>query len=365
MRRERRSTDSGGGGGGAGAASAALDGQEDQAAARRGIAPTSAARRRAGDGRARKPSAVPRHLQHQPSRSPWLSAGDVESPPSFDKRQQQQQQQQQQHSHGKRGSGVSVGGSGSGAPPPSPHSAPLLSGPNVLVVSLAAGLTLPVAAAQAVAALFSRVITQLRYGESAMARFFAASVPVSAACTGVVLAGEREAGWGPLGGGGDGGQGGSGSAALPYPPVSPADCAACAFPVFSTIVSALFALLYSLWLVAAARRLGREALNARLRRRATWGLGAALPALLCLGVALRGVSVLFFPYTLAHDATLLAYAATVCAAVVVASAVVVWQPLREARRAEKAAAAAAMNLPLLPLPLPSSSLAVDGEKQAV
>jgi hypothetical protein len=189
----------------------------------------------------------------------------------------------------------------------------------VLVVSLAAGLTLPVAAAQAVAALFSRVITQLRYAESAMARFFAASVPVSAACAGVEL----------------GGQGQQQPAGMG---VSPADCAACAFPVFSTLVSALFALLYSLWLLSVARRLGREALNARLRRRAVIGLGFLLPGLLCLGVALRGVSVLFFPYTLAHDATLLAYALCVCAAVAVASAVAVWLPLREGARAEKEAA---------------------------
>jgi hypothetical protein len=217
--------------------------------------------------------------------------------------------------------------------------APLLSGPNVLIVSMAAGLTLPVAAAQAVAALFSRVITQLRYAESAMARFFAASVPVSAACAGVALG--RDAPPANLGAGGGGEVAAAAAAAeaasggIAPGVVSPADCAACAFPVFSTLVSALFALLYCLWLMSAARRLARDALNARLARRAALGLGGLLPLLLCLGVTLRGVSVFFFPYTLAHDAALLAYALCVCAAVTCASAVAAWLPLREAVRAER------------------------------
>jgi hypothetical protein len=356
-RRGRRSSSGGAGAGSGGIAAAGTSsggGEADvqqqagatTARARRGAA--AAARRRGADGH-RLLGGKPLHggsggggggrgaASSPVAVAAWLSSSaDVESvgPRTFKRPEQQQQQHHHQHRplrpH-KRPPGASGAGS---------SSRPWLSGPNVLVVSLAAGLTLPVAAAQAVAALFSRVITQLRYGESAMARFFAASVPVSSACTGVVLAGEQAAGWG-IGVGGDGVGGGGATAGLPYPPVSPADCAACAFPVFSTLVSALFALLYSLWLARAARRLGREALNARLRRRAAWGLGAALPGLLCLGVALRGVCVLFFPYTLAHDATLLAYVASVCAAVAVASAVVVWQPLREARGAEKAAAMAA------------------------
>ena len=50
--------------------------------------------------------------------------------------------------------------------------------PNLFILALTVGLTLPMCAAQVFAALFSRVITQLRYHEDLMREFFAASVGV-------------------------------------------------------------------------------------------------------------------------------------------------------------------------------------------
>ncbi len=66
--------------------------------------------------------------------------------------------------------GAGGGGGGGGGDPGS--------NPNLFIFALTLGLTLPMCAAQVFAALFSRIMTQLRYNEQLMFRFFAASASV-------------------------------------------------------------------------------------------------------------------------------------------------------------------------------------------
>jgi hypothetical protein len=78
-------------------------------------------------------------------------------------------------------------------------------------------------------------MTQLRYNEELMFKFFAASQPV-------------------------------GAVMCPADPNNP-NCAVCLFPEFSTLISAAFALLYLLVLWAVLGRIAHAAINRMLARR--------------------------------------------------------------------------------------------------
>jgi hypothetical protein len=78
-------------------------------------------------------------------------------------------------------------------------------------------------------------MTQLRYNEELMFKFFAASQPV-------------------------------GAVMCPTDPNNP-NCAVCLFPEFSTLISAAFALLYLLVLWAVLGRIANAAINRMLARR--------------------------------------------------------------------------------------------------
>jgi hypothetical protein len=78
-------------------------------------------------------------------------------------------------------------------------------------------------------------MTQLRYNEELMFKFFAASQPV-------------------------------GDVMCPAEPNNP-NCAVCLFPEFSTLISAAFALLYLLVLWAVLGRIAHAAINRMLARR--------------------------------------------------------------------------------------------------
>jgi hypothetical protein len=112
-----------------------------------------------------------------------------------------------------------------------PHQPPSdTSSPNLNIFGLAVGLTIPMCAAQVFAALFSKIITQLRYHELLLSQFFKASYPVpeqqcsgetefTENCATCVFPGERpSAAPGPGPGPGWAGRGACRAAAEPQPP---------------------------------------------------------------------------------------------------------------------------------------------------
>ncbi|KAF6260319.1 hypothetical protein COO60DRAFT_1685454 [Scenedesmus sp. NREL 46B-D3] len=199
------------------------------------------------------------------------------------------------------------------------------SNPNLFIFALTVGLTLPMCAAQVFAALFSRIMTQLRYNEELMFKFFAASQPV-------------------------------GDVMCPLEPNNP-NCAVCLFPEFSTLISAAFALLYLLVLWAVLGRIAHAAINRMLARRIRF-LQICITVFFCASVTLRGVTVVDAnPYSLPFVCLWLANVAVGSGLILVVSVILVWVPVYDGRLANTqlgglcAASTALLNAPTELLPL--------------
>ncbi|KAI8470397.1 MAG: hypothetical protein J3K34DRAFT_521407 [Monoraphidium minutum] len=187
------------------------------------------------------------------------------------------------------------------------HSDEVGPNPNLFIFALTVGLTLPMCAAQVFAALFSRIITQLRYHEDLMKEFFAASISVS-------------------------------DVMCPPEQRDNPNCAVCVFPAFSTLISAAFGIVYllSLWYITGA--IAAAAINKMLARRIR-ALQITVTLCFCLGVALRGVTVRFYPYSLGFVALTVADVAVTCALLVSISFILGWVPVGEAAAAGRSAGA--------------------------
>lgn len=175
------------------------------------------------------------------------------------------------------------------------------SNPNLFIFALTVGLTLPMCAAQVFAALFSRIITQLQYHEELMKEFFGASVDVPEMCP---------------------------------PDVYNPNCSVCVFPEFSTLISAAFALMYLVVLWYVLGRIANTAINKMLARRIRV-LQICITVFFIASIALRGVTVIFFPFSLGFVALSLANVVVVCCLIVSVSTILVWVPVYDGRAADR------------------------------
>ncbi|KIZ05681.1 hypothetical protein MNEG_2279 [Monoraphidium neglectum] len=181
------------------------------------------------------------------------------------------------------------------------HSEDVGPNPNLFIFALTVGLTLPMCAAQVFAALFSRIITQLRYHEDLMKEFFAASIDVS-------------------------------DVMCPPDDRANPNCAVCVWPAFSTLISAAFGIVYLLSLWAITGAIASAAINKMLSRRIR-ALQLTVTLCFCIGVALRGVTVRFYPYSIGFVALTVADVIVTCVLLVSVSFILGWVPVGETRAA--------------------------------
>jgi hypothetical protein len=185
-----------------------------------------------------------------------------------------------------------------------PHQPPSeTSSPNLNIFALAVGLTIPMCAAQVFAALFSKIITQLRYHELLLSQFFKASYPVQ-------------------------------------PQQCPGDetltdnCAVCVFPEFSTLISAAFTILYMAVFWHVTGKIARTAINKSISMQIRT-LQVCVTVIYCSSVAFRGVTVLFHPYTLWFEFFRIGHALATFLLIVSVSFLLVWKPVRDGRIADR------------------------------
>eukprot|EP00878_Enallax_costatus_P017918 GHUV01018840.1.p1 GENE.GHUV01018840.1~~GHUV01018840.1.p1 ORF type:complete len:411 (+),score=69.93 GHUV01018840.1:2014-3246(+) len=148
-----------------------------------------------------------------------------------------------------------------------------------------------------------RIMTQLRYNEELMHKFFAASASVT-------------------------------DTMCPTDPENP-NCAVCLFPEFSTLISAFFALMYLVVLWTVLGRIANAAINKMLARRIRL-LQICITLFFCASITLRGVTVVNIdPYSLDFVALWLANVVVGSGLILVVSAILVWVPVYDGRLANQ------------------------------
>lgn len=173
--------------------------------------------------------------------------------------------------------------------------------PNLRIFKTTACLTFPMCVAQVVAALFSRVVTQLQYYQPVLQMFFAASATVPAK----------------------------------YCPVESGDnCVVCVFPEFSTLISAAFGFLYVAVLWYVAYKIAKTAINKLLSRRMRT-LQYCITVFSSIGIVCRGLTVLFQPYQIGFELLRLGHSMSTACLIASVSYVLVWKPVYDSRVADK------------------------------
>lgn len=181
------------------------------------------------------------------------------------------------------------------SPPPE---TPPRTNPNLRILVWTVALTVPMCALQVFAALFSKILTNLPYHEALLRRFFSASMPaIAEQC--------------PSG-------------------VRHPNCVTCVFPEFSTLISAGLGLVYMLVLWHILGKVAKTAMNRTVAMRIRL-LQMCITVFFCASVAVRGITVLFDPYSLGFQGSRMAHVVCVCMLVLSVAAILVFKPVYDNR----------------------------------
>ena len=210
---------------------------------------------------------------------------------------------------------------------------------NMSIVLFALGFTLPVCAAQVLCAIFTHVIESSAFGSWIYMTFFSTFDSGEISYCLSYSSGDN--------GTGSNSTLGNQSSTPPSPPSPPmpapfmtgsgslVNCAFCVFPLLSTSISVAFASIYLFVAWRVTKRVIDAVLNKRLIRRIRV-MQIMVLVTVPLGIACRGVSVLFVPFDLAFE--VLRCSDVVCIAITVLSIsyTLVLRPTYDSRMTDKA-----------------------------
>lgn len=209
---------------------------------------------------------------------------------------------------------------------------------NFTIALFALGFTLPVCAAQVLCAIFTTVIQSSAFGSWIYMSFFSTfNSGLYNYCPSYSTTIETDANT----------TSSTVKGSLLYPPSTPypptyvtlsgnlENCAFCVFPLFSTLISVAFSLVYLIVAWRVTERVIAAVLNKRLIRRIRVMQFVVLVSL-PLGLACRGVSIIFVPFDLAFEALRCADVVCIAVTVLTISYTLVLRPTYDSRMTDQA-----------------------------